>query len=122
MAFGKGGRMWRALEHRSYRLFFFGQLISNVGTWLQIVARSWLVYRLTGSAAFLGFVSLSGQLPTFFLAPYGGTLADRFERRKVLIVTQVLSMMLAFGLGALCVSGRITVEHVFVLAAAFGVV
>ncbi|HYE15102.1 MAG TPA: MFS transporter [Pyrinomonadaceae bacterium] len=112
----------RALRHRNYRLFFGGQLISLTGTWMQSVALSWLVYRLTGSTVLLGLVSFCGQIPVFMLAPFGGTLADRRDRRRVLVLTQGAAMILAFALSALALTGVIQVWHVFVLAASLGVV
>src|SRR3954464_9715539 len=85
--------MGRALRHRNYRLFFFGQGTSLIGTWLSRVATSWLVYRLTSSALLLGLVGFAGQIPTFLVAPIAGVLVDRWSRHRVLIVTQVLSMV-----------------------------
>src|SRR5437773_8309550 len=87
---------WRALRHRNYQLFFGGQLISLTGTWMQSVAQSWLVYRLTGSAALLGLVGFASQIPVLLLAPVGGAIADRYDRRRMLIATQTTSMILAF--------------------------
>ena len=127
-ASGQPARRWglplvlRALHHRNYRLFFGGQLISLTGTWMQTVAQSWLVYRLTGSAVLLGFVGFSSQIPVFLLAPVGGSAADRYNRRRILVVTQTAAMLLAFILAALTLSGRVQVWHVFVLAAFLGVV
>jgi MFS family permease len=112
----------RALQHRNFQLFFGGQLISLVGTWMQSVAQSWLVYRLTGSSTLLGFVGFSSQIPVFLLAPAGGVLADRANRRRVLLITQTASMLLSFALAALALSGRVRVWHVFALAALLGVV
>src|SRR5207237_3967040 len=86
----------RALRHRNYQLFFGGQLISLTGTWMQSVAESWLVYRLTGSSILLGLVSFSSQIPVFLFAPVGGATADRHNRHRILIVTQTLAMLLAF--------------------------
>ena len=80
----------RALRSRNYRLFVAGQLISLVGTWMQMVAQSWLIYRLTGSAAMLGLIGFAGQIPIFVLAPLGGVIADRANRHRVLIVTQTV--------------------------------
>src|SRR5580704_5174344 len=85
---------FRALRHRNYQLFFSGQLISLIGTWMDQVAESWLVYRLTGSALLLGTVAFASQIPVFLLAPIGGALADRLDRRKILIVTQSSMMVL----------------------------
>jgi MFS family permease len=111
----------RALRHRNYRLFFGGQLISLTGTWMQMVAQSWLVYRLTGSAILLGAVGFSGQIPVFLLAPLGGSVADRFHRRRILVATQTTAMLLAFFLAALTLTGYVQVWHVFVLASLLGI-
>jgi MFS family permease len=112
----------RALKHRNFQLFFTGQLISLVGTWMQSVAQSWLVYRLTGSSLLLGSVGFASQIPVFLVAPLGGIVADRNNRHRVVIGTQIASMVLAFVLAALTLSHRIQVWHVFVLAALLGVV
>ena len=114
--------MFRALRHRNYQLFFSGQLISLIGTWMQTVAESWLVYRLTGSAALLGVTAFCSQIAVFLLAPIGGIVADRYAKRRVLVATQSTSMVLALILGALTFSGRIQVWQVFVLAGCLGVV
>jgi MFS family permease len=112
----------RALRHRNYQLFFGGQLISLTGTWMQSVAQSWLVYRLTGSAVLLGFVGFSGQIPVFLLAPIGGTVADRFNRHRILVTTQTAAMLLASVLATLTLTHRVEVWHVFAIAASLGVV
>jgi len=112
----------RALRHRNFQLFFSGQLISLIGTWMQTVAQSWLVYRLTGSGLLLGAVGFSSQIPVFLVAPIGGIVADRANRQRVVIATQTASMILAFILAALTLSHKIQVWHVFVLAALLGVV
>ena len=112
----------RALRHRNFQLFFSGQLISLIGTWMQSVAQSWLVYRLTGSALLLGSVGFASQVPVFLFSPLGGIAADRFNRRYVVISTQVASMLLAFVLAALTLLGKIQVWHVFVLASLLGIV
>ena len=112
----------RALGHKNYRLFYGGQLISLTGTWMQIVAQSWLVYRLTGSAATLGLVAFAGQMPGFLLAPLGGALADSFSRHRILVATQTLAMLLAVALAVLTLTGTVAVWHVYVLAALLGVV
>ncbi len=93
--------MFRALRSRNYRLFFSGQLISLVGTWMQSVAQSWLVYRLTGSSLLLGLVGFAGQIPVFLLASIGGMVADRRSRYRIIIATQTSAMLLAFVLSAL---------------------
>jgi MFS family permease len=112
----------RALRHRNFQLFFSGQLISLTGTWMQTVAQSWLVYRLTGSSLLLGSVGFASQIPVFLVAPIGGMVADRVNRHKVVISTQIASMFLAFILAALTLSHTVKVWHIFVLAALLGVV
>ncbi len=97
-------------------------MISLVGTWMDTVAEAWLVYRLTGSSLLLGTVTFAGQIPVFLLAPLGGMVADRFNRRKIVIATQVSSMVLASILAALTLSKHVTVMQVIVLAALMGVV
>ena len=124
-ASGPGSR-WqvasRALRHRNFQLFFSGQLISLIGTWMQSVAQSWLVYRLTGSALLLGSVGFASQIPVFLFAPLGGLTADRVNRRHIVISTQVAAMLLAFVLAALTLLHKVHVWHVFVLASLLGVV
>jgi MFS family permease len=112
----------RALHHRNYRLFFAGQLISLVGTWMQTAAQSWLVYRLSGSAELLGLVAFASQGPVFLLAQIGGAVADRHDRRRILVLTQIASMILAGALAALTLSGTVLVWEIFGLAALMGVV
>jgi MFS family permease len=112
----------RALHSRNYRLFVVGQLISLVGTWMQSVAQSWLIYRLTGSVALLGLIGFAGQIPIFVLAPLGGLLADRLNRHRVLIATQTIMMVLAFALAALTLGGIVREWQIFVLASLLGVV
>src|SRR6202790_1096184 len=113
---------WRALRHRNFQLFFSGQLISLIGTWMQSVAQSWLVYRLTGSALLLGSVGFASQIPVFLFAPLGGIAADRINRRHIVIATQVASMVLAFILAGLTLFHKIQVWHLFVLASLLGIV
>ncbi len=105
----------RALRHRNYRLFFGGQGISLIGTWMTRVATGWLVYRLTKSAFLLGIVSFSGQIPTFLLAPLAGVLVDRWNRHRVLVVTQTLAMIQSFAMAILALTGVIQVWHIVVL-------
>ena len=112
----------RALRHRNYRLFFSGQLISLTGTWMQSVAESWLVYRLTGSSALLGVSAFASQIPVFLFATIGGTVADRLNRHRIIVATQTSSMVLPLILAALTLTGRVHVWHVFALAACLGVV
>jgi MFS family permease len=114
--------MGRALRHRNYRLFFVGQGISLVGTWLTRVAMSWLVYRLTRSAFLLGLVGFAGQIPTFLVAPFAGVLVDRWSRHRVLVVTQVLAMLQSSLLALFALTGTITVWHVLALAAFQGII
>ena len=113
---------WRALRHRNFRLFFGGQSISLVGTWMTRVATSWLVYRLTKSAILLGTVGFAGQIPTFLLAPFAGVVVDRIDRRKVLVWTQTLAMLQSLVLAALTLSHRITVAEILVLSAFQGTI
>src|SRR5882672_12612176 len=98
---------FRALRHRNFRLFLIGQVISLVGTWMKNVAEAWLVYRLTHSAFLLGTAWFCTQIPVFVLGPLGGLVADRFSRHKLVIVTQILSMMQALALAALTLSGKV---------------
>jgi MFS family permease len=112
----------RALRHRNFQLFFAGQFVSLIGTWMQGVAQSWLVYRLTGSSFLLGAVGFAGQIQVFLLSSIGGTIADRYDRRRVVIATQSASMLLAFALAALTLTGHVRVWHIFVLAALLGAV
>src|SRR3989442_6295423 len=112
----------RALRHRNFRLFFSGQLISLIGTWMQTVAQSWLVYRLTGSPALLGSVNFAGQIPVFLLSPIGGVVADRYSRYRIVIATQIASMLLALALAALTLFHIVKIWEIFVLAALLGVV
>ena len=112
----------RALRHRNFRLFVGGQLTSLIGTWMQTVAQSWLVYRLTGSSLLLGTVGFTSQIPIFLLAPLGGIVADRWDRRRVVVATQAASMALAVGLAVLTLTGVVHVWHVLALSALLGVV
>jgi len=112
----------RALHYRNYRLFFGGQLVSLVGTWMQMVAQSWLVYRLTGSSLMLGSIGFASQIPVFLLAFVGGTVADRYSRHRIVIGTQSASMILALVLAVVTLSDVVRVEHIFVLSALLGTV
>ncbi|MFY9852450.1 MAG: MFS transporter [Terracidiphilus sp.] len=107
---------WRALRHRNFRLFFGGQTISLIGTWMTRVATGWLVYRLTGSALLLGTVSFAGQIPTFLVAPFAGVWVDRLDRRQVLVWTQTLSMIQSLTLAALTLSHHITIPLLLTLS------
>jgi MFS family permease len=112
----------RALQYRNFQLFFSGQLISLIGTWMQTVAQAWLVYKRTGSSVLLGGIGFCSQIPVFLLAPVGGIVADRYNRRKVVIATQTSAMLLALALAALTLTGTVRVRYIFVLAALLGTV
>ncbi|MBV9493325.1 MAG: MFS transporter [Acidobacteria bacterium] len=115
-------RLTRALGHRNYRLFFAGQSVSLIGTWVTRVATSWLVYRLTGSELLLGVTGFAGQIPMLVLAPFAGVLADRWNRHRILVVTQVLSALQSLALAVLALSGLITVTHVIILQVVQGLI
>jgi len=120
-----GGVTWRdtfaALKHRNFRLFFVGQLVSLIGSWMQNTAQGWLVYQLTGSKVLLGTVAAVGSLPMLFLSVWGGSVADRHPKRTVILFTQTGMMLTAFVFAALVGSGRIQPWHILVLAALGGV-
>lgn len=110
-----------ALRHRNYRLWFIGQLISLAGTWMQTTAQGYLVFQLTKSPAFLGYVGFAGGLPSWVFTLYGGVIADRVARRTLIIVTQAVMMVLAFALTGLVVSGLIQPWQIIILAMLMGV-
>jgi MFS family permease len=112
----------RAFRHRNYRLFFAGQSISLIGTWMQRVAMNWLVYRLTGSAFLLGVVNFTGQVPTLLFAPFAGVIADNYERHRLLVATQVLAMVQAAVIAALVLMDVIVVWHLMLLSVFLGIV
>lgn len=112
----------RALHSRNYRLYFAGQTLSLIGTWMTRVATGWLVYRLTGSPTLLGMVSFAGQVPGFFLAPLAGVWVDRWDRHRTLTVTQVLSLLQSFALAGLTLTGTVTVPSLALLALAQGLI
>ncbi len=120
--FTRASHAWRALRHRNFRLFFGGQTISLVGTWMTRIATSWLVYRLTYSALLLGTVSFAGQIPTFIFAPFAGVWIDRLDRRQVLVWTQTLAMVQSLALAALTFSGYISVKWILGLSILQGVI
>jgi MFS family permease len=113
---------WRALRHRNFRLFFGGQSISLIGTWMTRVATGWLVYRLTGSALLLGTISFAGQIPTCLLALFAGVWVDRLDRRQVLLWTQGLSMVQSLALAAMTLSGWITIPWLLALSVMQGTI
>ncbi len=113
---------WRALRWRNFRLYFTGQTVSLIGTWMTRLATSWLVYRLTGSALLLGIVGFSGQIPTFLFAPFAGVWVDRLDRRRVLVVTQFLAMLQSLALAALTLSRHINIQEIIWLSAFQGLI
>jgi len=115
-------QLTRALQHRNYRLFFGGQSVSLVGTWITRVATSWLVYRLSGSLVLLGVVGFCGQIPTLVLAPFAGVFVDRWDRQRILLITQVLSLLQSAALAALVFTGTITVPLILVLQVVQGII
>ncbi len=112
----------RALRHRNYRLFFCGQTLSIIGSWVQQIAMAWLVYRLTGSAWLLGVTGFAGQIAILVLAPFGGLWADRFDRYKLLLLTQALSAVPPLALALLAYAGLLEVWHVVAMALLAGII
>ncbi|HXG66311.1 MAG TPA: MFS transporter, partial [Blastocatellia bacterium] len=109
-------RDWvRALTYRNYRIYFSAMLISFTGTWMQTTAQGWLVYRLTESAWLLGLVGFAGQIPIFLITPIGGVMADRYNRRRLILLTQSVAMMQALALAALTLGGYVTYGWVLAL-------
>jgi MFS family permease len=113
---------WRALRAPNFRLFFSGQSISLIGTWMTRIATSWLVYRLTGSAWLLGIVGFMGQIPTFLLAPFAGVWVDRWNKRTVLVWTQVLAALQSLALAALTLTHRVTIADILALSVLQGLI
>jgi MFS family permease len=111
----------RALRHRNFRLFTVGQSISLVGTWMQQVAVGWLVYRLTQSPFLLGLVSFASLAPGFVIAPFAGVLADRYDKRRIVIITQVIMMVQAFALGLLILTDQVSIALILVLMTVLGI-
>jgi MFS family permease len=116
------GFMVRALKNRNYQLFFSGQSVSLVGTWMTRIATSWLVYRLTGSALLLGVVGFAGQIPSFLLAPFAGVLVDRWNRHRLLVATQVLALLQSLALAVLALTGLVKIWHVILLSVFQGLI
>lgn len=112
----------RAFKYRNYRLFFAGQGISLIGTWMHRVAMSWLVYRLTDSAFLLGLIGSLGQLPCIIFSPFAGVIADKYDRRRIMIVVQALSMIHAFILASLVLTNTIALWHIIILSTLLGIV
>ncbi len=125
-ASGTPGANWkfalRALRHRNYRLFFTGQTVSLIGTWMTQIATSWLVYRLTGSAWLLGIVGFASRIPTFVLGPFAGVWVDRWNRHRTLVVTQIFSMLQSFALAGLALARIITIREIIWLGLAQGII
>lgn len=115
-------RTLRALRHRNFRLFFFGQMVSLTGSWMQGLAQGWLVWRMTQSTFLLGLVGFAQLAPVLLLGLVGGVAADRFERRRIVLATQLVALAQSVALAALTLSGRITVGQVLALATVMGVV
>jgi MFS family permease len=113
---------FRALKYRNYRMFFAGQSISLIGMWIQNVAMGWLVYRLTGSAILLGVVGFAENIPVFLLTPLAGVLVDRWNRRRIFIITQFLFMVQAFLMAFLTLTGMIQIWHIIMLSVVLGVI
>lgn len=111
---------FRSLKYRNYRLFFTGQSVSLIGTWIQRITIPWLVYHLTNSAFLIGVVGFAGQIPTFLIAPFAGVLTDRMNRYHLLVLTQIAAMIQAFLLAFLYLSGHIAVWHIIVLSVVLG--
>jgi MFS family permease len=126
VAAGAGSGGWkfalRALRSQNYRLFFTGQTVSLIGTWMTQIATSWLVYRLTGSALLLGIVGFASRIPAFLLGPFAGVWVDRWNRHRTLVVTQILSMLQSFALAGLALAGIITIREVIWLGLAQGLI
>ncbi|MGB8491820.1 MAG: MFS transporter [Bacteroidales bacterium] len=112
--------IFRSLSYRNYRLFFSGQSVSLIGTWMQRIAMPWLVYHITGSALLLGIVSFAGQIPTLLLAPFAGVLTDKLNKYRVLLATQISSLVQALILAILTLTGVIQIWHIVILSIALG--
>lgn len=115
-------RLGRALRHRNYRLFFFGQAVSVIGTWQTRFATVWMAYRLTGSPLILGLVGFFGQAPTSLIAPFAGVLVDRWDRHRVLVITQVAALLQSVALAAFALTGTMTIWHLLLLGAVQAVI
>jgi MFS family permease len=114
--------LFRALSSGNYRLFFFGQGISLIGTWIQSVAQAWLVYKMTNSVLLLGLVGFLGQIMIFIFGPFAGVIADRMNRHRILVITQTSAMIQAFILSALVLTRTVQVWHIMVLSLLLGII
>ena len=115
-------KAFTSLQHRNYRLYFGGQLISVAGTWMQSIAQAWLVYQISQSEFSLGLVGFAGAIPVLVVSPWGGVLADILPRRTLLVITQASSMLLAFILSVLTFTGVVQVWHIVAMAAMLGLI
>jgi MFS family permease len=113
---------FRALQHRNFRLYLFGQLVSLAGTWMQIVAQGWLVYELSGSEAMLGLVGFASAIPALLVTPWAGVVVDQVRKRDVIVATQTSAMLLAFVLAALTFTGAVEVWHIIIMSMLLGVI
>src|SRR5512138_1553963 len=118
----EGSAIFSAMRHRNFQLYFGGQLISNIGTWMQIIAQSWVVYQIGHSELILGLVAFASAIPVLLISPWGGVVVDRMPRRRLLMMTQSGAMILAFAMAALNFANVLQEWHVIVLAALLGVV
>jgi MFS family permease len=114
--------IYRSLKYPNYRLYFIGQSVSLIGTWMQRMAVSWLVYRLTGSAFMLGMVTFASQIPTFLLSPYGGVVSDRYNRYKILLTTQIAAMVQASVLAVMVLTGFYNMPAIIILSILLGII
>ena len=114
--------VFKALRYRNFRIFFLGQSISLTGTWMQYLAMSWLVYKMTNSVFMLGIVGFSSQIPAFILSPFTGVIADRHNRHRILLLTQVLALAQALALAILTITGNIQVWHIIIMGVFLGCV
>src|SRR3989304_5753650 len=114
--------IFSSLRSRNYRLYFIGQGISLIGTWMQNIALSWLVYRITGSVFLLGLIGFTSQIPTFILAPVTGVLSDRYNRKRIMVLAQVFFMLQALTMALLVLFSLIEVWHIIALSLVFGII
>jgi len=118
----KSSKILASLESKNYRHFFLGQSISLIGSWMQSIALSWLIYRLTGSKFLLGFVGFTSQIPSFVISPFAGVMTDRYSRQKIMLWTQILFMLQALFLGFLSLTGLIEIWQIVALSLMFGII
>ena len=119
---GRFGLMFRAMKYKNYRLFVGGQSLSLIGTWIQMVAVTWLVYKMTNSAFILGIVGFSGQLPLFIIAPFAGVIADRWDKKRILLITQSLALVQALILSILVFTKVVMIWHLIALSIFLGII